>query len=177
LPASAGAAPGCIHGPITEELALSLEQYVRGAHRMRDSLLARRRAELLWVIQNAGHPAVANMGREPKTSSRVFALLQAKPSEAPSATEVARALATSESTLRRRLQEEGTTLQAIRDQVRLGLGLHLVQTTEEPIAQIALMCGYQSQSRFSSRFKQRFGLSPQDLRRTRLTGSGETLNG
>lgn len=162
-------------GELTSELCLSLEQLVQGGERMPDDLLARRRQELLWILHRAGHHAVVAMGREPRMSSQVFALLSSSTEEMPSAADVARALAVSESTLRRRLQGEGTTLQAIRDQVRLGLGLHLLQSTDASIAQIALSCGYQSPSRFASRFKQRFGLAPQELRRTRATGSGDTL--
>jgi len=39
-----------------------------------------------------------------------------------------------------------------------------LQTTELPINQIALDCGYQSPSRFSVRFRKRFGISPSAIR-------------
>ena len=74
----------------------------------------------------------------------------------------------SESTLRRKLKAEGTSLQEIKDQSRLGLGLHLLQTTQDPITLIAEKCGYQSQSRFTNRFKGRFGLTPSELRKTKM---------
>ncbi len=73
----------------------------------------------------------------------------------------------SESTLRRKLSVEGTSMQEIKDQVKLGLGLQLLQTSNHSIVFIAEQCGYQSQSRFSSRFKKRFGLTPSALRKTK----------
>jgi len=75
----------------------------------------------------------------------------------------------SESTLRRKLKAEGTSIQEIKDQTRMGFGLHLLQTTKKSISIIAQECGYQSQSRFTSRFKDRFGLTPTELRKTKLT--------
>jgi AraC-like DNA-binding protein len=74
----------------------------------------------------------------------------------------------SQSTLRRKLQVEGSSLQAIKDRVKLGYGLHLLQTTMEPVGIIAEKCGYYSQSRFTDRFKQLFGLTPTELRKTRV---------
>ena len=77
-------------------------------------------------------------------------------------------LAMSESTLRRKLIAEGTSIQAVRDRTKLGYGLHLVQTTMEPVGRIAEHCGYQSQSRFTDKFKQLFGITPTELRKTRM---------
>ena len=78
-------------------------------------------------------------------------------------------LAMSESTLRRKLKLEGTSVQEIKDQARLGLALHLLQTSPDSIGAIADKCGYLSQSRFTERFKRRFGLTPTELRKTKMT--------
>ena len=59
----------------------------------------------------------------------------------------------SSSTLRRKLKSEGNSIQDIRNRVRLGHGLHLIQTTNNSIGNIAFECGYQSQSRFTEQFK------------------------
>lgn len=69
--------------------------------------------------------------------------------------------------LRRKLQAEGTNLQALKDQIRLGRGLHLLQTSFLSVGEIAFVSGFQSQSRFSEKFKARFGLTPSELRLTR----------
>ena len=75
----------------------------------------------------------------------------------------------SESTLRRKLKLEGTTIQETKDQVKLGLSLHLLQTTGYPVGLISEKCGYHSQSRLADRFKGRFGLTPSQLRKTKMT--------
>jgi AraC-like DNA-binding protein len=75
----------------------------------------------------------------------------------------------SESKLRRKLKLEGTSVQEIKDQARLGLALHLLQTSSNSIGVIADKCGYQSQSRFTERFKKRFGLTPSELKKTKMT--------
>ena len=82
-------------------------------------------------------------------------------------------LAMSEPTLRRKLRSEGNSIQSIKDRAKLGYGLHLVQTTFESIGQIAEQCGYSSQSRFTEKFSQLFGVTPTELRKTRMSESGE----
>ncbi len=78
----------------------------------------------------------------------------------------------SESTLRRKLQAEGTIFSDLHIQVRLGFGMHLLQTTSLPVVIISEKCGYQSQSRFTEKFKDRFGLTPLKLRQTQLSDQG-----
>lgn len=73
-------------------------------------------------------------------------------------------LAMSESTLRRRLREEGLSFEKLLLDIRMQHGLMLVQTTQWNMAQVADACGYQSASRFAERFTQRFGLSPSKFR-------------
>jgi methylphosphotriester-DNA--protein-cysteine methyltransferase len=45
-------------------------------------------------------------------------------------------------------------------------GLYLVRTTDISINKIALQYGYLSQSRFTHKFKQRFGVNPSQFRKT-----------
>ncbi|WP_084683746.1 helix-turn-helix domain-containing protein [Psychromonas hadalis] len=47
-------------------------------------------------------------------------------------------------------------------------GIHLLQTTHFSIGLISEKCGYQSQSRFTDRFKTLFGLTPSELRKTKM---------
>jgi AraC-like DNA-binding protein len=75
-------------------------------------------------------------------------------------------LAVSESMLRRNLRQENAFFQLVLDDVRLGHGLLQVQMTRLPIGRIAANCGYQSASRFSARFRQRFDVTPSQLRKT-----------
>ena len=106
-------------------------------------------------------------------SQQVHQMISVDLSQELSATDIAANLAMSESSLRRKLAEENNNLQAIKDQARLGYGLHLIQSTHQSIGAVAERCGYQSQSRFTDKFKQRFGITPSALRKTRLSGSGE----
>ena len=74
----------------------------------------------------------------------------------------------SASTLRRKLKTEGNNIQDIRNRARLGYGLHLLQTTQFHIGNIAEQCGYQSQSRFTEQFKLLFGMTPREIRKTKM---------
>ena len=67
-------------------------------------------------------------------------------------------------TLRQRLQDEDSNVTACLRDVRLELGLSLLQSTDIPVGQIAQRCGYESHSRFTAAFRTRFGLSPSSVR-------------
>lgn len=60
----------------------------------------------------------------------------------------------------------GTTPQRYKLRLRLQHAMTLL-ATDEPIAQIALACGYADQSAFSRRFRSEIGLSPSAFRRSR----------
>ncbi|WP_236942666.1 helix-turn-helix transcriptional regulator [Ewingella americana] len=70
----------------------------------------------------------------------------------------------SEATLRRRLVEEQTSFRTLLQDIRMHHAMTLLQTTRWSLSQIADACGYRASSRFSLRFKQRFGCSPADIR-------------
>jgi len=86
--------------------------------------------------------------------------------------EIAKALNTSEATLRRHLATEKTSFREVLTTVRMMRALNLLQLTQRPISQIAYEVGYESHSRFSVRFKQYFGCSPLEVRQ-----SGAAVNG
>lgn len=67
------------------------------------------------------------------------------------------------SNLRRKLNEEGTGFQKILTEARMMHALGMIQTTNKSITEIAFCVGYSSVSRFSERFKERFGVSPKTL--------------
>ena len=80
------------------------------------------------------------------------------------ALEVARTIAMSEPTMRRRLGKQGLSFQQILIDVRMTRALALLQVTDLSISQIALEVGYDSPSRFAARFKQRFEIAPSAIR-------------
>ncbi len=77
---------------------------------------------------------------------------------------LARLLRVSEATLRRKLAAEGTSFSQILSEQRLISALGLLQSSEDSIAQVALAVGYDSPSRFATRFRERFGVNPSHIR-------------
>ena len=78
--------------------------------------------------------------------------------------DIAQSVAMSEATFRRRLADEGQSFTGILLDVRMTLALTLLQVTDISISKIAYQVGYESASRFSVRFKKRFGFSPTAIR-------------
>lgn len=125
--------------------------------------IARHRvAELaLWVERAGFH--LRTLSR-PTVSMMTRSLIGRDPARPWTSAEIARNLAMSEPTMRRRLAAEGTTLTKVMTDVRLSRALTLLQTTDEPISQIALQAGYGDQSAFARGFRERFGHPPGAIR-------------
>ncbi|WCN11493.1 helix-turn-helix domain-containing protein [Marinomonas mediterranea] len=162
-------------GDLSSELKKSLYQYVEWARWAPKELWSLRRKELLHLLFLTGHSVIPSMVSNHKVSQKLHHIISLHPEKDLPLDALCDELAMSESTLRRRLKSEGVTVQEIKDQVKLGLGMHLLQTTHLPISIISERCGYLSQSRFANRFKTRFGLTPTDLRKTKLTDLSESL--
>ncbi|POZ60466.1 helix-turn-helix transcriptional regulator [Chromobacterium alticapitis] len=99
-------------------------------------------------------------------TERVRHLLLLDPAASWSVEMAAKRLNQGASTLRRHLAQEDSSFRGILENVRMGLALQQVQNGERAIADIAASSGYASASRFSARFRQRYGLTPMALRRT-----------
>ena len=97
-------------------------------------------------------------------TARCQDLLVLSPSARWTARDVAEQLHMSTSTLHRHLAAEGEKFQRILDDVRLGNALNAIQTTSNPISEIARDNGYQCPSRFTSRFQKRYQITPRALR-------------
>lgn len=100
----------------------------------------------------------------PSASVKLRALIAGRLDEAWPAGRVAGDLALSEATLRRRLAAEGTSLTDLLADARMATALTLLQATTQPVSRIALLVGYESQSRFAVRFRHRFGFAPTAVR-------------
>ena len=87
---------------------------------------------------------------------------------------MAKALNTSEATLRRHLAAEKTSFREVLTTVRMMRALNLLQVTQRPISEIAYAVGYESHSRFSVKFKQHFGCSPLEVRQSGIMISDHT---
>lgn len=95
---------------------------------------------------------------------RLRALVAADPGHSWSASDAARRLGMSGSAMRRHLAGAGTGFAEILADVRMTRALALIQAGDAPITAIAAEVGYQSQSRFAVRFRQRFGFAPTAIR-------------
>lgn len=131
-----------------------------------NELLHHRAAGLLLALAMAGHGAALLIDRGDSLIRRVQCVLLLQASKEWTVDEVAQQLHMGASTLRRQLANEGSSFRQLLKQVRLNLALGMIQTTQQPIGQIAQQCGYASASRFSARFTQQFGMKPLQLRAT-----------
>jgi AraC-like DNA-binding protein len=86
------------------------------------------------------------------------------------ADDVARELNMSARTLHRQLKDEGTSLQALKDQVRRDLATDMLLRTDRPVKQIALAAAFRSEKSFTRAFRQWTGHSPVEYRRKLATG-------
>lgn len=162
-------------GSISDLLSNTLLQFVEWSEYAPSELWCYRRQEILQTLYHSGHQQVCAIAEPPSLTHKVERMValnmqqntDREPGSDITSEMVADNLTMSESTLRRKLAAENSHFQAIKDRVRLGFGLHLLQTTELPIGLIAEQTGYQSQSRFTDKFKSLFGLTPSELRKTR----------
>lgn len=96
--------------------------------------------------------------------SRVRRLLLARPGDFPDLAAAARALHTSERSLRRHLAASGTSYQQVLDEVRRSLALQYLSTTHLPLFEIAHLLGFSDPSNFRRAFRKWTGRAPSDYR-------------
>jgi AraC-like DNA-binding protein len=168
LPPRQGRTEPFIQGAISPAFRQTLLQFVEWSAFAPQAMWPVRRRELLQFLYHSGYVQLSAVNEPPSLSHKVHGIICADLANDVNADVLASRLAVSEATLRRKLAAEGTSIQAIKDKARLSLGLHLVQTTFDPIGRVAERCGFQSQSRFTDKFKQFFGVTPTELRKTRM---------
>nr|WP_113866450.1 AraC family transcriptional regulator [Brenneria salicis]NMN91463.1 AraC family transcriptional regulator [Brenneria salicis ATCC 15712 = DSM 30166]RBP62687.1 AraC family transcriptional regulator [Brenneria salicis ATCC 15712 = DSM 30166] len=116
---------------------------------------------LIWLRHNG----VSLPARDEELPlSKVRRLIEADLSHPWRISEVAGHFAMSEASLRRWLAKSGHGFARILLNTRLERGLTLLQTTDVPVSQIALECGFKTPSHFSDSFRKRFGIKPKLIR-------------
>lgn len=155
-------------GHIESVFRNTLQQFIEWSAFAPPEIWPLRKQEILKLLYYLGYEQVSAIAASPNLVHKLHNIVNTHITDEMSAATLASMLAMSESTLRRKLNAEGTSIQAIKDRAKLGYGLHLVQTSPAPIGHIAEQCGYHSQSRFTDRFKQLFGVTPTALRKTRM---------
>lgn len=83
----------------------------------------------------------------------------------PSTAQIARVLALSPRTMQRKLQEEGTSFQAVLDDVRKDLAIQLVHADELDLSEVAYLTGFSGPSSFARSYKTWTGRTPSEDRR------------
>lgn len=158
----------------TDELLSAIRDWVsrNNTFPADDALTRHRMCEFLLLLARLGSAGNLLFQHQTRIRDRVKHLLALDPGRGWRIGDVTTRLALSESTLRRGLRREGAGFRDLLEEVRLDRGVELVMTTELPIGQIAHLCGYESQSRFSERFRLRFSLSPTELRATQRQPTG-----
>jgi AraC-like DNA-binding protein len=86
--------------------------------------------------------------------------LSHSPSDDHALESVAARFAMSRATLIRKLKQEGTQYREVLAEVRLNHALYLMQNGHSNVALLSQLCGYQSEGRFSQRFRRKFGVTP-----------------
>lgn len=125
--------------------------------------IARHRAAemLVWLALRGVRFAAHD---RPSLQTRVRRVIEADPARQWTIDAVARQFAVSGTSLKRHLAAEGTTLGALLIDTRMSLAVTLLQSTHAPVRHIALDLGYESASRFSISFRERFGFPPTAIR-------------
>jgi AraC-like DNA-binding protein len=95
---------------------------------------------------------------------KVRSMLSAEAERFPNVRELAKALFTSERSLRRALSAHGTSYQSLRDEVRMRLALQYLTSTATPVEEIARTVGFTSSRSFRRALKRWTGKSPTDVR-------------
>ncbi|WP_028866638.1 helix-turn-helix transcriptional regulator [Psychromonas hadalis] len=110
-------------GKITDTLEKCLQQFVEWSVYAPEVLWPLRRKEIIALMCHMGHKDILSMVNTPHIAHQIHSLFseQLKKSEPLTVISICQRLAISESTLRRKLKSEQTTIQDIKDQARLGL--------------------------------------------------------
>ena len=107
----------------------------------------------------------AHCGPDPSPLDRIRQIIAEQlQREVPSLSEVARALAISDRTLRRRLEAEGTSYRALLDETRARLAKSYVADRRLSLSEVAFLVGFSEPSAFHRAFKRWTGSTPSAYR-------------
>lgn len=158
-------APACLLGRMSPGLSGAFENAVLALQDegdLPDGIVRHRVTELLAWLGAFG--ARFSLMLPDSFAARIRRLAGARPGEDWTSSDIAGRLGVSEATLRRRLQDEGSSLRAVLTDIRMTHAMNLLQSSNMPVSAIAASAGFESQSRFAIRFRNRFGFPPTAVR-------------
>jgi AraC-like DNA-binding protein len=121
---------------------------------------------LFGYLERHAEALQARVAASTSLAARVRELLAARLRDGePDQSSIAQALAVTERTLQRRLQDEGTTFAALLDEVRRDLGRMYLSDPKLAIFEVAFLLGYSEPSAFNRAFRRWTGESPSEFRR------------
>ena len=116
---------------------------------------------LIWMAQ-AGIRLITEQAPQLKKDVRQIILTDIE--HRWKASDIAENLHMSEPTLRRRLAREETSFSDILQDARLSHALDMLMCTDVPITEVSYAAGFGSPSSFARKFRERFELTPSDVR-------------
>lgn len=108
--------------------------------------------------------ALSSQGMAPSVSAQVISKLVCRDGRYPDFAAMALMLQMSERTLKRRLQEDGSSFQALLDQVKQQDSMRLLSNPSLAIQQVAQAVGYSDPANFARAFSKWTGTSPREWR-------------
>jgi AraC-like DNA-binding protein len=127
-------------------------------------------AELAHANESVVRQYLAQLSAAPTVMRVKVQLIDSLSSGAPSAKTVAAQLNMSERTLQRRLQDEGTTFQALLAETRHEFAVRLMRDDELTLTDVTYLLGFAEVSSFSRSFRRWTGMSPREWRRSAFDG-------
>ena len=105
----------------------------------------------------------------PDFSTQLRSLINSNLAHDWSLERLAQKLDMSVSTLKRRLQDANLSYRQLLDEARMQKAMELLEQGHQSMAQVALACGYKSQSRFAARFRKYYALNPSEILTSKTT--------
>lgn len=138
---------------------------VRGPAEILQRRLVHTPESLKQFLENSVYELIAMSERPASTTAAIRSLIAQEFTEGmPSFKEMAGFLHCSESSLRRRLQQENTSYQAIKDQLRCEFALDHLRNRDTRINELAELLGFAEPSSFVRSFKSWVGMTPSEYR-------------
>ncbi|MFC6671404.1 AraC family transcriptional regulator [Marinobacterium aestuariivivens] len=132
-----------------------------------DYPLVQTEESLRAFLKTAPYQLIVMVDNDRSLKSQVVAMIGKDFSrELPGSEEVAQSLNMSVSTLRRRLLEEGTSYQKIKDDCRKEAALNYMNSPQLAINDVAALMGFDEPSAFFRSFKKWTGMTPGEYRRS-----------
>lgn len=143
------------------KLMLGLETFLRLLPEETDPTLPLMQQEqVLYQLWRLGVPVFTT---QCALVGQIRSLVEEQPDHPWSTGDLAFRLHMTERTLRRQLEKEGTNPSELVRMSRLHVGLDLLMRKNVRVGEVAMSCGYSSQSRFAERFREQFGIPPGEI--------------